>query len=72
MEKPMKPTSLSDFTQEDIDTIYYSLTRLEMMWRDRLFESSEEKDEDECRQHMEQLHALQQKVFWMDQNNGND
>ncbi len=72
MTQPEKPTSITDFTEEEIDVIYYSLTRLEMMWRDRLHEGSEDHSKEECCEKMKQLHALQQKVFWMDQNNGND
>lgn len=66
MTQPEKPFSPSDFTPDDVNTIYNSLTRSEMVWRDRLVNGSDKYTEEECRNKMQEYHKLQQKVFWMD------
>ena len=66
MTQPEKPTSLCDFTKEEVTAIYDSLVRSEMVWRERLTKGSKEYTEDECREKMKEYHELEQKVFWMD------
>ena len=63
METPM------NFTPEEVTTIYDSLVRSEMVWRDCLTHGSKDHPEDECREKMKQLHELHQKVFWLDKAN---